>query len=180
MMDLAGQIIVRLDKKDDLLRKLALDTYYLLDRVSKQTTILEIVGKPLAMSVFHCNSLCTRMNWGCLGQAFGYWTLWFLLLSNDHLQGISIHECSFSHAVFATSNPFDSDGMNKHLLYMSTKQMPQGTCYLQMIRLDYVYHHTVFECPGVGVHLQCVGFTVGTNCAPQWSQLSLRAFENQT
>ena len=53
----------------------------------------------------------------------------------------------------------------------------QDALCLGLVLVDYVYHHGVFVNPGIGIYLQRVGSTMGTNAAPPWAQLVLRMFE---
>ena len=46
--------------------------------------------------------------------------------------------------------------------------------------MNVVFTHCIFRNEGVAIFLQLMGFTMGTNCAPSWAQLTLRAYEKKS
>ena len=49
--------------------------------------------------------------------------------------------------------------------------------FLGSLLLNFVFHFSVFLNPGWGVYRQAPGRSMGTNAAPPWAQLMLRAYE---
>ena len=46
--------------------------------------------------------------------------------------------------------------------------------------MNVVFTHCIFRNEGVAIFLQLMGFAMGTNCAPSWAQLTLRAYEKKS
>ena len=86
-------------------------------------------------------------------------------------------EIAFIKAMFGPENSEDLNTLCEQLPYMECHRADQDALCLRLVLLDYVYHHGVFVNPGIGIYLQRVGFTMGTNAAPPWAQLVLRMFE---
>ena len=58
-------------------------------------------------------------------------------------------------------------------------RVPALSLPLGLLLLNFVYHHSIFHNPGLGVFRQGVGWSMGTNAAPTWSHLCLRAYERR-
>ena len=174
---IVGQILLKIDKKMHPLATPVCDTYDLLDRVRQQLTKLQADGvNEVALSVFHFNALYTRVTWKHLKRAFVWWRLWFLSLQPNQLC-ISDVEIAFIKAMFGPVSSEDLNHLCEQLPYMECHRADQDALCLGLVLLDYVYHDGVFVNPGIGIYLQRVGFTMGTNAAPPWAQLVLRMFE---
>ena len=174
---IAGQILLKIERKMQPLATPVCDTYDLLDRVRKQLTKLQADGvNEVALSVFDFNALYTRVTWEHLMRAFAWWRSWFLSLQPDQLC-VSDVDIAFIKAMFGPVNSEDLNHLCEQLPYMECHRADQDALCLGLALLDYVYHHGVFVDPRIGICLQRVGFTMGTNAAPPWAQLVLRMFE---
>ena len=174
---IVGQILLKIDRKMHRLATPVCDTYDLLDRVRKQLTKLQADGvNKVALSVFDFNALYTRVTWEHLKRAFAWWRSWFLSLQPDQLC-ISDVEIAFIKAMFGPVSSEDLNHLCEQLPYMECHRADKDALCSGLVLVDYVYHHGVFVNPGIGIYLQRVGFTMGTNAAPPWAQLVLRMFE---
>ena len=174
---IVGQILLKIDRKMHPPATPVCDTYNLLDRVRKQLTKLQADElNEVALSVFDFNALYTRITWEHLKRAFAWWRSWFLSLQPDQLS-ISDVEIAFIKAMFDPVSSEDLNHLCEQLSYMECHRADQDALCLGLVLLDYVYHLGVFVNPGIGIYLQRVGFTMGTNAAPPWAQLVLRMFD---
>ena len=126
--------------------------------------------------MFDFNALYTRVTLEHLRRPFAWWRSWSLSLQPDQLC-ISDVEIAFIKAMFGPVSSGDLNHLGEQLPYMECHRADQDALCFGLVLLDYVYHHGVFVNPGIGIYLQRVGFTMGTNAAPPWAQCVLRKFE---
>ena len=80
----------------------------------------------------------------------------------------------FMQFIFAPIPTEANDWLISELPFLDVSQ-PAASLGLWL--LNFIYHHSVFLNPGTALFVQCYGFSMGTNRAPQWAQLTLRSFE---
>ena len=85
-------------------------------------------------------------------------------------------ECTFVDFMFTpVSRPnFDAIHLSfPFLLMVHSVELSVGELLLAL-----VFSHNIFQCPNLGVLRQKIGVSMGTNCAPAWANLVLRAYEH--
>ena len=116
----------------------------------------------------------TRITWEHTLHTYNYWKNVFYNCDRSTLH-ISKVELALLDFVFTPINQFAMHEFGCDLPYFEL-QCPAPTIGLAL--LHFVYMHTVFLSPGLGVYCQAQGWPMGTNAAPPWAQLTLRSYEH--
>ena len=170
-----GTILLKIDRHHDLFCSPILDTLDLLKRLRKFVSdpVWGADGREWCISTFDFESLYTNFRWSDVSMAMDFWRAYFLQHESDALP-ISSHERVFLHCIFAKM-PWDQFvEMKTSFPYMNVDY--QEHMYLGKLLMNVVFTHCIFLNEGVAIFLQLIGFAMGTNCAPSWAQLVLRAY----
>ena len=116
----------------------------------------------------------TRVTWEHTLHTYKYWNNVFYNCDRSTLH-ISKVQLALFDIVFSPINQFAIHELGCDLPYFEL-QCHAPTNGLTL--LCFVYMHTVFLSPGLGVHRQAQGWPMGTNAAPPWAQLTLRSYEH--
>ena len=173
IMATVGQIILKLDSRDDRLATPLCDTMDLLSRVRSQVEKLGTAHQ-LVLTNYDFNALYPRISWRHVHEAFNWWHQWCNGLSDNQLSCLSNYERDFLSFIFQPVSLEDMQRMKTKLPFLSHAYDYQT---LGWWLLNFIFQHTVFCNAGVGVYRQTYGFIMGTNAAPPWAQLVLRSYE---
>ena len=174
-----GTILLKIDRHHDPLCSPILDTLDLLKRLRKFSSDpgWGADGREWCISTFDFESLYTNFRWSDVSMAMDFWRAYFLQHESDALP-ISSHERVFLHCLFAEM-PWDQFvELKTSFPYMNMDY--QEHMYLGKFLMNVVFTHCIFLNEGVAIFLQLIGFAMGTNCAPSWAQLVLRAYERRS
>ena len=166
-----GNILLKLNGMMDPLNTPLRDT---LDLVRRLQLVTGGGGDPeLRATTIDFESLYTNFIWSDVNNALGFW---LQRLNQLPLATLGQLEQEFVHWM---QQPITRDSLAPdlasavhHCFINST-----GTSTIAGVLLDFVFHNSAFRCPGVGVLRQRWGWSMGTNCAPTWANLSLRMYE---
>ena len=168
LLAVGGSILVKLDRFMDPFGCVLRDTPDALSRLRKQQAM-----QFLRVSIIHFASLYTTIRWTDVSHAFRFWQQWYVL--NVSGSDISGEERAFMGMLYHHVPMEEFDSLKAHFPFFSLHHSPDSTAGERL--LNDVFFHTVFETPGSGISLQWIGFPVGTNCAPTWTNLVLRFYE---
>ena len=174
-----GTILLKIDRHHDPFCSPILDTLDLLKRLRKLSSdpVWGADGREWCISTFDFESLYTNFRWSDVSMAMDFWRAYFLQHESDALP-ISSHERVFLHCLFAEM-PWDQFvELKTSIPYMNMDY--QEHMYLGKFLMNVVFTHCIFLNERVAIFLQLIGFAMGTNCAPSWAQLVLRAYERRS
>ena len=174
-----GTILLKIDRHHDPLCSPILDTLDLLKRLRKFSSDpgWGTDGREWCISTFDFESLYTNFRWSDVSMAMDFWRAYFLQHESDALP-ISSHERVFLHCLFAEMPWEQFVELKTSFPYMNMDY--QEHMYLGKFLMNVVFTHCIFLNEGVAIFLQLIGFAMGTNCAPSWAQLVLRAYERRS
>ena len=174
-----GTILLKIDRHHDPLCSPILDTLDLLKRLRKFSSDpgWGADGREWCISTFDFESLYTNFRWSDVSMAMDFWRAYFLQHESDALP-ISSHERVFLHCLFAEMPWEQFVELKTSFPYMNMDY--QEHMYLGKFLMNVVFTHCIFLNEGVAIFLQLIGFAMGTNCAPSWAQLVLRAYERRS
>ena len=174
-----GTILLKIDRHHDPLCSPILDTLDLLKRLRKFSSDpgWGADGREWCISTFDFESLYTNFRWSDVSMAMDFWRAYFLQHESDALP-ISSHERVFLHCLFAEMPWEQFVELKTSFPYMNMDY--QEHMYLGKFLMNVVFTHCIFLNQGVAIFLQLIGFAMGTNCAPSWAQLVLRAYERRS
>ena len=174
-----GTILLKIDRHHDPLCSPILDTLDLLKRLRKFSSDpgWGADGREWCISTFDFESLYTNFRWSDVSMAMDFWRAYFLQHESDALP-ISSHERVFLHCLFAEM-PWEQF-VELKTSFPCMNMDYQEHMYLGKFLMNVVFTHCIFLNEGVAIFLQLIGFAMGTNCAPSWAQLVLRAYERRS
>ena len=174
-----GTILPKIDRHHDPFCSPILDTLDLLKRLRKFSSdpVWGADGREWCISTFDFESLYMNFRWSDVSMAMDFWRAYFLQHESDALP-ISSHERVFLHCLFAEM-PWDQF-VELKTSFPYVKMDYQEHMYLGTFLMNVVLTHCIFLNEGVAIFLQLIGFAMGTNCAPSWAQLVLRAYERRS
>ena len=168
IMVVVGLILVKLDRHTDPDSTPLMDSYDFLRRRQ------DMMDGSWVCSTFDFDSLYTRITWKDMSWSFGFWQQWVSSLQPEVLSCISGVERTLLDFVFTKISESTCRDMAGLLPFLCL----DGTCdSVGLFMLNFVFHSSVFLNPGLGIFRQAQGWSMGTNAAPPWARLSLRAYE---
>ena len=173
IMARVGQMILKLVSRNDPLSTPLRDTMDLLSRVRSQVEELGTAHR-YVLTNYDFNALYTRVSWRHIHEDFNWWHQWCNGLSDDQPSCLSNYERDLLPFFFQPVSSEDMQRMKTELPFLSHVYDCRT---LGWWLLNFIFHHTVFCNPGVGVYRQTFGFSMGTNAAPPWAHLVLRSYE---
>ena len=173
IMATVGQVISKLDSRDDPLSTPLPDTMDLLSRVRSQVEKLGTAHQ-LVLTNYDFYALYTRTSWRHVHEALNWWHQWCNDLSDDQLSCSSNYEGDVLSFIFQSVSLEDMQRMKTELPFQTHVY---GCRKWGWWLLNFIFHHTVFCNTGVEVYHQSYALTMGANAAPLWAQLVLCSYK---
>ena len=150
-----------------------IDSYDLLSRLRKHFSTN--THDDWKCSTIDFSAIYTRVTWEHTLHTYNYWmnVLYNCDRSTLHISKVQL---AFLDFVSTHVNQFTMHEWGCDLPYFELQ------CHAPTIGvalLHFVYMHTVFLSPGLGVYRQAQGWRMGTNAALPWAQLTLRSYRHE-
>ena len=172
LLGVAGLILLKIHRQLHPMASPIIDSYDLLSRLRKHFSTN--THDDWKCSTIDFSAMYTRVTWEHTLHTYNYWRNVFYNCDRSTLH-ISKVELAFLDFVFTPINQFAMHELGcDHPYFELQRHAPT----IGLALLHFVYMHTVFLSPGLGVYRQAQGWPMGTNEAPPWAQLTLRSYEH--